>query len=113
MVIDNLFQKLETEKNTIALIEKFHKKIGIEINETLVDDAISFLEIRHKLVYTDGKVDECFKKQHDNLSYTKSNYIKLSYDSIKEAKQSVFGLVKDIDSKLFKANLVYPHTKTK
>lgn len=110
VVIDNIFQSLESERSTIGLITKFHKKIGIDIDQTLVDNAIYYLEIRHKLVHTDGYVDEEFKKEHDLLNYTSANKIKLDYSTICQAYEAVFQLVSDMDSKVISAGLAKSHT---
>ena len=88
-----------------GLITKFHKKIGIDIEQTLVDNAIYYLEIRHKLVHTDGYADEEFKKAHDLLKYTSNNKIKLDYCTICQAYEAVFHLVSDMDSKVISAGL--------
>ena len=109
-VIDNIFQCLENERSTIALISKFHQKIGIEKNDELINDAIYYLEIRHKLVHTDGFADSEFISSHQTLTYTASNYISLNYTTIKEAKNSVMALVKDMDSKIMQKQLVPPNT---
>lgn len=110
IVIDNIFQSLENERSTIALIEKFHNKIGIEKNDQLITNAIYYLEIRHKLVHTDGHADNDFKKTHPTISYTASDYISLNYTTIKEAKESVSTLVQDIDKKIMQKSLVLPNT---
>ena len=110
IVIDNIFQCLENERSTIALISKFHQKIGIEKNDALINDAIYYLEIRHKLVHTDGFADSEFISSHQTLTYTASNYISLNYTTIKNAKNSVMALVKDMDSKIMQKQLVPPNT---
>lgn len=109
VVINNIYQSLENERSTIALITKFHNKIGIEIEKSLVDNAIYYLEIRHKLVHTDGYADEEFKKAHDSLKYTPANKIKLDYCTICQAYKAVFDLVSDIDLKVISAGLAKSH----
>lgn len=110
VVIDNIFRSLENERSTIGLITKFHKKIGINIEKTLVDNAIHYLEIRHILVHSDGCADEEFKKAHDLLNYTSNNKIKLDYHTICQAYEAVYDLVSDIDSKVISAGLAKSHT---
>ncbi len=109
VVIDKIFQSLENERSTIELIKKFHNKIGIDINQSLVDKAIYYLEIRHKLVHTDGYADEEFKKEHDLLNYTSANKIKLGYNTICQAYDAVYQLVSDMDSKIVSAGLAKSH----
>lgn len=77
----------------------------------MANSAIYYLEIRHKLVHTDGVVDEEFKEKHDTLKYnTSGNKIKLSYNTIHAAYDAVFQLVSDIDSKVIRAGLVNSNT---
>ncbi|MCH5263913.1 MAG: hypothetical protein J1F42_13470 [Lachnospiraceae bacterium] len=109
VVIDDIFQSLENERSTIALVTKFHKKLGINIDQTLVDNAIYYLEIRHKLVHTDGYVSDEFKKTHDLLNYTSTNKIKLDYYTICQAYAAILHLVSDIDSKVMNAGLAKSH----
>ena len=109
-IIDNIFQALENEKSTIELIKKFGKKIGLDIDQNLADTAIYYLEIRHKLVHTDGFVDKEFKKKHGTLKYTGGNKIKIDYDTICQAYEGVFHLISDIDSKVIRMGLAKCHT---
>lgn len=112
IVIDSIFQSLENERSTISLIEKFHSKIGIEKNANLISQAIYYLEIRHKLVHTDGFADNEFRTAHPDLTYTNFGYITLNYTTIKAAKDSVTALIKDMDSKIMCKNLVPPNNTT-
>lgn len=112
VVIGLIYQSLESEKNTKELITKFHKKIGIDVEHSLVDKAIYYLEIRHYLVHADGKVNEEFKKTHNDLKYDNDSKdkIKLDYCTICKAYDAVFALVSDIDSKIISAGLAKSHT---
>lgn len=110
VVIDSIFQSLERERSTIHLIKKFHDKIRIDPDQTAVDEAIYYLEIRHKLVHTDGYADEEFKKKHGSLNYTPTNKIKLDYYTICQAYEAVLRLVSDVDSKVISAGLAKSHT---
>lgn len=108
-VIDNMFQTLENERSTILLIKKACKKIGIEISEDIINNAVYYLEIRHKLVHTDGYADAEFRELHPTLKYTGGNYIDLTYQTIQEARLAIFNLIKAIDcsaiaKKIIKSN---------
>ena len=50
VVIDSIFQALENERSTISLITKVCKKLGLDADKSIVDTAVYYLEIRHKLV---------------------------------------------------------------
>ena len=111
VIIDNIFQSLESERSTISLIKKVCKKIGIEVDKELIDRAVFYLDIRHKLVHTDGRVDESFKREHPTLKYTAGNYIKLTYKTLLDMEKAVFTLVDVIDTDCLKKGLLKDHLK--
>lgn len=110
-VIDSMFQSLEAEKSTISLIEKTCSKLGLNISKQCINDAVYYLEIRHKLVHTDGYADEEFKKTHPRLRYTNKNYIDLTYKTILDFRRTLFKLVDEFDSEALNKHIVYPHAK--
>lgn len=97
-VINNMFQVLENERSTINLIKKTCSKLGISVDTQVINDAVYYLEIRHKLVHTDGYADTEFRNTHPTLRYTGGNYIDLTYTTISAAKTAIFKLIDDIDS---------------
>lgn len=109
-VIDNMFQTLENERSTIGLIKKVCTKLGVSVDSQVIDDAVYYLEIRHKLVHTDGFADEEFRNAHSTLRYTHGNYIDLTYQTIIAAKNAVFDLVNAIDTDALSKGIINPHT---
>lgn len=110
VVIEGIFRVLENERSTISLISKFHNKIGIEKDSNIINEAIYYLEIRHKLVHTDGCVDEEFRNAHNTMQYTHKGRIKLTYSTIIKAKEAVTKLVEDMDKKIMSAGLARSNT---
>lgn len=110
-VIDNIFQSLEKERSTRSLIEKACKKLGIEIEKELISSAVSYLDIRHKLVHADGYADESFRKEHPNIEYTNRSYIKLTYRILSDMRQTIFDLVEAIDGDGLRKKLLKDHSK--
>ena len=45
-VIDNMFQTLENERSTIALIDKTCRKLGLNVDSGVVDMAVNYLNIK-------------------------------------------------------------------
>lgn len=109
-VIDNTFQALENERSTISLIKKTCKKLGINVQSQLINDAVYYLEIRHKLVHTDGYADEKFRKSHPTLKYTNGNYIDLTYQIIQSARTAIFTLMETIDADAIAKAIIKPNT---
>lgn len=108
-VIDNMFQTLENERSTIGLIKKICSKLGIDVSATIVENAVYYLEIRHKLVHTDGYADKEFRDSHPSLRYTHGNYIDLTYSTITSAKNALFELVRAIDDDALAKGIINPH----
>lgn len=109
-VIDNMFQALENERSTISLIKKTCSKLGINVQSQLIEDAVYYLEIRHKLVHTDGYADEEFRASHPTLKYTRGNYIDLTYQTIQDAKKAIFMLMEAIDVDAITKQIIRPNT---
>lgn len=109
-VIDHMFQVLENERSTIALINKTCAKLGITVDNTVIDEAVYYLEIRHKLVHTDGLADENFKTSHPTLRYTRGNYIDLTYQTLQLAREKILRLVEAMDTDALSKNIINPHT---
>lgn len=108
-IIENMFQALENERSTITLIRKSCTKLGIGVSDELIDDAVYYLEIRHKLVHTDGYADEEFRKQHKSLRYTNGGYIDLSYSVLQSMRNSLLALVGAIDEDALNKGVLNPH----
>lgn len=109
-VIDSMFQSLENERSTLSLIKKTCTKLGISVSQDLINNAVYYLEIRHKLVHTDGYADEEFQKTHPTLRYTAGGYIDLTYPTLLNAKTAFFNLIDAIDSDAIEKNIINPHT---
>lgn len=108
-IIDSMFQSLENERSTISLISKTCKKLGIEVEEQKVTDAVYYLEIRHKLVHTDGYADEDFKATHPTLKYNSSGYIDLKYQTLQLMRKSLLDLIEAIDEDAIKKGILKSH----
>lgn len=107
-VIDSMFQALENERSTISLIKKICSKLGISISTQLIESAVYYLEIRHKLVHTDGYADSAFRASHQSLRYTNSYYIDLTYQAITATKTAVFDLIDAIDGDALSKGIINP-----
>ena len=108
-VIDNMFQSLENERSTINLIKKVCTKLGITVTDQLIENAVYYLEIRHKLVHTDGYADKEFRDSHTTLRYTNRNYIDLTYQTIIATKKALFNLVVAIDADAIAKGIINSH----
>lgn len=99
-----IFQQLEGERSTIELIKKIKNKLGINLQDKLVDDAVPYLEIRHILVHSDGKPTEEFKNKYPTIKLDKKRKISLNYKFAQSAYNSIDLLLKQIDSEMMNLN---------
>lgn len=108
-IVDSLFQTMEAERSTIKLIKSTCNKLGLEISEDLINGALPYLELRHKLVHADGKLDAEFRSLYPFIRHTNKNYVDLRYSLIKEARSNVNNLVIAIDDDALQKELVVSH----
>ena len=109
-IIDTLFQTLEAEQSTIKLISKVRDKLGLDFDDSLISDALPYLELRHKLVHADGKLDMEFRTKYPIIRCTSGNYAILDFSTVKEAYQKITSLIIAIDQDALAKRLVNTHT---
>lgn len=99
LVANNLFRKLQETRKTVKLFEEIDKKLGLGIDKQILDDALPYLEMRHLLVHSDGKVDAKFCQSYPEFGYTAGQNLQMNYPTISSARAKVFALAKEMDSK--------------
>lgn len=95
-IAEQIIQDLERERSTKELIDKICKKLDLSVERSVIDNALPYLELRHKLVHTDGKVVSTFQEQYTMFSYHGSEIV-LNYTLICEATSKIRDLVLVID----------------
>ena len=109
-IIDTLFQTLEAEQSTIKLITKVRDKLGLSFDESLISDALPYLELRHKLVHADGKLDAEFRTKYPIIKCTSGSYAILDFSTVKDAYEKITSLIIAIDQDALAKRLVNKHT---
>lgn len=115
-IIDNIFQSLEAEQSDSKLIKHFKDRIGIEIDPEIINNAVLYLDVRHKLVHADAYVDEEWKTEHPFLTYRKDRkktYFVLNYETVSAAKLSIGNLVEAIDIAAISKGLIEENSPKK
>ncbi|MDQ5951337.1 MAG: hypothetical protein QG639_614 [Patescibacteria group bacterium] len=100
LVADSIFQSLESEKSTLKLIEKISNKLALGVNKAHIEDVLPYLEVRHFLVHTDGKVSASFKKSYPHIKLNARGKVILGFDFVKELKTKVTVLLSEFDKKV-------------
>lgn len=109
-IAENIVQSLENERSTKQLIKKICKKINLEIDESIINAALPYLEIRHKLVHANGLLDKEFKAKYPEVQADEDNYVILNYALVNSARQAVLALVMAIDEKALEKKILTPNT---
>lgn len=109
-ITEQIIQALENERSTKDLIKKICNKIDLEVEEEIINKALPYLDLRHKLVHMDGKADEEFKSKYKNFKYDKDDYVKLNQQVISSAKSNISALVKAIDEAAISKEILSSNT---
>ena len=105
--ISNLiFQSLEREQSTISLLKKIASKLNLNIPDSVIDDVLPYLEIRHFLVHSDGRVDDKFKAKYPHIKLDQKDFVILSFSFIAEFRTKVHTLILAYESEAIRTNLL-------
>lgn len=105
-IMNQIFQQLENERSTIALISKMKNKLGLSIAQRLIDAALPFLEIRHIFVHSDGKPSHAFLEKYPTIRLDEHNRILLNSTFVEEAYNSINALLIAIDNDMISKNYI-------
>lgn len=104
-VASSIFQSLEAERSTLSLITKMANKLALNIDQALIDAALPFLEVRHFLVHTDGRLSRDFMDRYPNIR-NNNGLIALDYALITGVRDSVKALISAFDQEVVAGNIV-------
>ncbi|UWQ16663.1 hypothetical protein [Jannaschia sp. M317] len=100
-----IFRKLENERNTRELIRKASRRLGLNVDNALLDAAMPYLDARHILVHRDGKTDQKYRDTYPAVRL-RNEKIVTDLTFAKDAKTAVKALGSDIDAKIIAADLI-------
>jgi hypothetical protein len=105
---ESIFQNLEAERSTLNLLKKIPSKLGLEIPEALIADALPYLEVRHALVHTDGRLSADFVAKYPMIPRKSNGCVNLSYTLINDARTKIKALMEAYDAEVVAKNLLAP-----
>lgn len=105
LITDSVFQALESEKSTIKILKKIATKLALNIDETLIEKALPYLEARHFLVHSDGKVTPEFIAKYPGIKLSNGT-IHLTNQFTSNLRDSVKKLVAAYDKEVISASLL-------
>lgn len=104
-----VFRSLERLQSTPELLDKLIELTGIIIDDSLKEDALLYLELRHLIIHNNAKADDKYiilnqKKLVSINDHTKK--ISFNYTLSNTAMNVVYQLCKKIDDELIRLGLV-------
>ena len=106
LITESVFRNIEAEKSTLKLIDKIAKKLALNVNIELIEAVLPYLESRHFLVHTDGKVDDEFKRKYPHIKTTVKGYLQLNNNFLYNLRDTVKELVNEFDKEVIRSNLL-------
>lgn len=98
MIGNDIFQQLENEKSTVALITKIIKKLNLNVETDVIEDAMPYLLIRHIFVHSDGKPNDDFKNKYPQIKLNTKGRISLTKTFLENARIKVDKLLQAFDA---------------
>lgn len=105
-VANSIFQSIESERSTIELLNKIKNKIGINIEQKIIDNAIPYLQVRHFLVHADGVLSEDFIAKYPMIGHTTNNNVLLNYKFYLHFKKHITTLLQSFDEKIIEQHVL-------
>ena len=105
-VAQSVFRVLENERNTVRLLQKMSKKLGLEVPDHLIDELGPYLQVRHFLVHSDGQANSHFRNKNTSFRYTREGKVVVNYRFVIALKEKSQGLIEAFDTALIANNLL-------
>ena len=105
-IMEQIFQKLESERSTIELLKKINDKLGLKIENNLINDALPFLEVRHILVHSDGKPNQDFKRKYPTIKLDAKGKVELNARFVESAYSSINSLLLAMDQAMIESGYI-------
>ena len=106
LISNRIFRALENEKSTSKLIRKISDRLGLQLDEAILNEAMPYLDARHMLVHADGGTDEAYREAYPGVELDADNRIVINYSFVSSALTKVKALVTHVDKKFVENNLV-------
>lgn len=100
-IVNEIFRKFENERSTIKLIDKILSHTDVTIPDSLKDNALMYLEMRHLFIHNKGKADEKFKNKYgENVQLKTGDKLPTNFKVVSKAIDTVNRFSKSIDEQL-------------
>lgn len=107
LISDKIFRALENERSTIKLINKISARVGLQLEDAVLNEAMPYLDARHILIHRDGKPDDVYTRSYPTVPVSNGKLV-IGFSFIKDARNHVRALAQHIDDRMQDARLVRP-----
>ncbi|GHG82052.1 hypothetical protein [Pseudodonghicola xiamenensis] len=107
LISSKIFRALENEKSTRKLIKKISDRVGLELDDAILDTAMPYLDARHILVHADGIADVEYKTAYPDIELN-DDKLSINFTFVTHAKDAVHKLACHIDEQFLDKGLVPP-----
>lgn len=105
-ITDSVFQTLEAERSTLNLLKKTATKLALNVDQTLIEATLPYLETRHFLVHSDGLLSAEFLHKYPQIRH-QDNYVTLDYAFITEFRDNIVRMIENFDAEIIGANFLH------
>lgn len=104
-MIEDVFRKLENEKSTIKLLEKCLEHTSVAISDSMQNEALAYLEMRHLHIHNGSKVDQKYLDRYVSIvPVVVGKNLPAKFNTISSAISAGSMLVFEIDRQLVSNN---------
>lgn len=104
-IVTEIFRKFENERSTIKLIDKILSHTDVSVPESLKENALMYLEMRHLFTHHKGKADDNFKTKYgENVRLKTSDKLPTNFEVVSQAIDTIKRFAKSIDEQLITKN---------
>lgn len=107
LISQKVFRALEGERRTTALVGKSAARLGLTIDQTVIDAAMPYLDARHMFVHQDGRADAEYKRKYPAVAL-RDGRINADQAFVDQARRSVEALAGAFDAEIIANGLVRP-----
>lgn len=104
-IAEDTIRNLDKMHSTKLLVEQIVSRLGLEVEESIIADALPYLNVRHALVHTDGRADKAFEAENPQID-VRHGRIFVTYNLTVEATRAICGLVDAIDASAVKKGIL-------
>ena len=106
-MIDITFRRLEDERSTTKLFDRILSHTQIAPTQTVKNEALKHLEMRHLFIHNNGKCDALFEKNYGgHFGLVDGDNLPTDYKTTSAAIKSVIALLKEVDQLLIAAGFI-------